>query len=540
MMTLIRLFLAVALTGAAALHAGGELRFAIRSEPKTFHPAMVADENSDTIRYLTHGFLVRANRHTQELDPELAVSWKTSPDGRSIRFRLRTGVRFSDATPFTAEDVAHTLRALMDPELRSPVADSLRAGGRNLDVVAHSSHEVSVTFPKPMAGIESLFENVAILSARSPLKEKAVLGPFVLAEHVPGSYLLLKRNAHYWKKDKRGRALPYLDAVRVEIVQNRETELLKFRRNQLHFITNLEADHYSRLLAENPAWVKDTGPSLDVEMIWFNQVANAPIPAHKKTWFTSQAFRRAISMAINREDLCKVVYRGHARPAVGPFSAANRQWFNGSLKPHPFDVKAALKLLEQEGFQRKGEWLVDKTGQPVEFSIVTNSGSRNRERMAALVQQDLRAIGVRVNVVTLDFPSLIERISRNFNYEACLLGLVNVELDPNAQANVWLSSSSQHQWNPNQPTPATPWEAEIDRLMVAQATTMQQSKRKAHFDRVQEIVWQQAPFIYLINRNVLLAVSPELRNIAPSVLRPHVYWNVDSLELSGRTEVSRR
>ena len=92
--------------------------------------------------------------------------------------------------------------------------------------------------------------------------------------------------------------------------------------------------------------------------------------------------------------------------------------------------------------------------------------------MATLIQQDLRAIGVTVNVVPLDFPSLIQRIRESFNYEAAMLGLVNVELDPNAQMNVWLSSSEEHQWNPKQPTPATAWEAEIDRLMRAQASAM--------------------------------------------------------------------
>ncbi len=79
---------------------------------------------------------------------------------------------------------------------------------------------------------------------------------------------------------------------------------------------------------------------------------------------------------------------------------------------------------------------------------MTNAGNRAREAMATMIQQDLRAIGITVNVVTLDFPSLIQRISESFDYEAALLGLVNVELDPNAQMNVWLSSSEEHQWNP--------------------------------------------------------------------------------------------
>ena len=149
-----------------------------------------------------------------------------------------------------------------------------------------------------------------------------------------------------------------------------------------------------------------------------------------------------------------------------------------------------------------------------------------------MIQQDLEQIGIRLNVVTLDFPSLIERISHTFDYELCLLGLVNVDLDPNAQMSVWLTSSSNHQWNPEQKAPATPWEAEIDRLMKSQASTTDQNQRKVYFDQVQKIVWEQQPFIYLVNKNALSAVSPSLKNAVPVVIRPQTYWNAEDLYLA--------
>jgi peptide/nickel transport system substrate-binding protein len=171
--------------------------------------------------------------------------------------------------------------------------------------------------------------------------------------------------------------------------------------------------------------------------MWFNQVSSAPIPDYKKTWFRSKNFRRAVSEAINREDLCRLVYLRRATPAVGPVSPANKFWFNSSLKPHPFDPAGALQRLGQDGFRLQEGVLLDAQGHPVEFSLISNSGNKARERMTTMIQDDLKKIGIRLNIVTLDFPSLIERISRNFNYEACLLGLVNVDLDPNAQMNVW-------------------------------------------------------------------------------------------------------
>jgi peptide/nickel transport system substrate-binding protein len=99
---------------------GGELRFCLRSEPKTFDPLKVEDDASVTIRYLTGGVLVRMNRQTQALEPELAQSWKVSKDSKQITFKLRSGISFSDGSPFSAEDVAYTVQQLMDPNLHSP------------------------------------------------------------------------------------------------------------------------------------------------------------------------------------------------------------------------------------------------------------------------------------------------------------------------------------------------------------------------------------------------------------------------------------
>jgi peptide/nickel transport system substrate-binding protein len=170
---------------------------------------------------------------------------------------------------------------------------------------------------------------------------------------------------------------------------------------------------------------------------------------------------------------------------------------------------------------------------------MTNAGNRTRERMSAMIQEDLAALGIRLNVVTLDFPSLIERLTQSFQYEACLLGLTNLDLDPSAQMNVWLSSASEHQWNPNQKTPATEWEAEIDRLMRAQAAELRPEQRKRLFDRVQQIVWEQEPFIYLVNKNSLVGFSPQLRNVSPAVLQPQAFWNIEVLRKSSLLAKSR-
>src|ERR1700743_1514386 len=113
------IFAAVTLLSSLAFAQGGELRFCLKSEPKTFNPVLTSDDSEEVIRYLTGGVLARVNRQTQQLEPELASSWKVSDAGRTITFTLRKGLYFSDGTAFSADDVAFTVKQLMDPNLHS-------------------------------------------------------------------------------------------------------------------------------------------------------------------------------------------------------------------------------------------------------------------------------------------------------------------------------------------------------------------------------------------------------------------------------------
>jgi peptide/nickel transport system substrate-binding protein len=527
------------LSGMAPAQTGGELRFCLRAEPKTFDPLLVDDDSSLSIRYLTGGVLARVHRQTQDLEPELAESWKVSKDGKQITFKLRHGVTFSDGSPFSSEDVAFTMQRLMDPGLHSSTGDAFRSGSGAVSTKVIAPDQIVIIFPAPIAGVDRLFDQVAIMSAHSPKKEAAVLGPFMVAEYKAGSSLLLRRNPNYWKKDFQGRRLPYLDSIRLEIQPNRDVEMLRFKRGELDLINVIDSDYFDRLAASSPGLAHDAGASLDSDFMWFNQVASAPIPEYKRAWFRSTNFRRAISEAINREDLSRVVFNGHAQPGVGPVSPANKFWFNSKLKAEPYNVSAASQRLQLDGFHQQNGILFDKAGHAVEFSIVTNAGNKPRERMAVMVQEDLGKLGIKVNLVTLDFPSLIERISQKFNYEAAMLGFRNVDLDPNGQMNIWLSSAEDHAWNPQQKSPETAWEAEIDRLMRAQASTADPKKRKESFDRLQEIVAEQAPFIYLINQNALSAISSAVEGANPGILSPQTFWNAERLTLSPSTRASR-
>jgi peptide/nickel transport system substrate-binding protein len=518
---------------------GGQLRLSLRSEPKTFDPLLVDDSAGETIRYLTGGVLVRLNRVTRKLEPELAKSWRIADDGRKLTLELREDVQFSDGTPFSADDVAFTVGRMMDSSLHSPTGDSFRSAAGKINVNVVTRHTIVISFPAPVASLDRLLDQVVIQSAHSAAKERAVLGPFLVSEHRPGAFVELRRNPNYWKKDKTGRRLPYLDSIRLDILGNKDMEMLRFNRGELHVMEGLDAELYDRLRHKNGITAVNAGATTDMEVFWFNQVHRAPISEAKKAWFRSRAFRQAVSTAINRDDMVQLVYRGYAKPANGPVPASS-EWFNRSLAPHRYDPQEALRKLSSEGFKLRDARLHDQQGNPVTFSLITNAGNKTRIRLAALVQEDLKKVGIQVNITTLDFPSLLERVGKTFDYDSCLLGLVNVDPDPNAQMNVWLSSAVNHQWNPSQQTPVTSWEAEIDTLMRAQASANSFELRKRSFDRVQRIAAEQVPFVYLVNRDALGALAPALRNVSPAPLRPHFYWNVEHLSLSdGRQGGSR-
>lgn len=516
----------------AAARLPGELAWTIGYDPKTFDPAKVDDIDSETVRYLTAGVLLRFNRLTQKVEPQLAESWSVSPDGKTITFKLRAGLRFSDGSALTARDAAWSIQRVLLPATGAPVADEFIAPA-GVRVDAPDARTVIVRLPQRVIGIGKVFDEIAIEPANRPGEGRVTSGPFFVADYQRSQYVRLRRNPYYELRDANSGTLPRASGVLLDIVENPEEQIRLFLRGESDLINQLPPDYYEMLRQRDPGAVRDLGPSLNTEQMWFNQAPGAPLPAWEKAWFRSQAFRVAVSQAIHRDDLVRVVYLGHATPAYSFISPANSVWYNRGLTAPHSDVAAARAGLLRAGFRMQGRQLVDAAGHPVKFSILTNSGNDARLKMATLIQQDLAAVGMQVNVVTLDFPTLIERLMHTQDYEACLLGLENVDTDPNEMMNIWLSSSPNHQWNPSEKTPATAWEAEIDKEMNLQAITRSDAVRKAAVDRVQQIVADEEPFIYLVYPNVLVAVSPRIEGVQPAVLEPELWWNAEDLHLRG-------
>ena len=534
---------------------GGRLVVALRAEPRTLNPAAAADAPSREVIGRMTGDLIHIDRATQSTEAALASQWKRSADGREYTLSLRKGIRFSDGHAFDADDVVFTFRVLLDERTGAPQRELLIVGGQPIHVSKVDEYTVKVTLSQPYAAAERLFDSIAILpqhllneaylkgamgqiwSVSTPAKAIAGLGPYRLKEYVAGQRLVLERNPYYWKTDSAKRRLPYIDELVFLFTGNEDAQVIRFQSGDSDVLSRASADNFAVLARDQAAkryQLKDLGPSLEYNFLFFNQNdlsgKNLPQVAAKQQWFNDLGFRRAVSRAIDREGIARLVYRGRAVPLWGNVSPGNRLWINTSLPRLPRSVSDARNILRASGFSwRPDGQLLDRQGRPVTFTIVTSSTSAQRTEMATLIQADLKELGMDVQVVPLEFRALVDRVFQSFDYDASILGLGGGDADPNGEMNVWLSSGSNHLWRLGQQKPATPWETEIDSLMETQLVTLDYRERKRLYDRVQTIVAEQLPFIFLAAPHILVGARADLANFQPSVLDHYTLWNVERM-----------
>jgi peptide/nickel transport system substrate-binding protein len=534
---------------------GGTLRVGLRSEPKTLNPVSAVDVASlEVIRRMTAD-LIHISRYTQHTEPALAKTWKVSPDGRRYTLHLRRGIRFSDGRPFDAADVVFTFQVLLDQKIHSPQRDLLVVGGKPITVRKIDSYTVEFDLPQPDAAAERLFDSVAILprhllqkpyeegkiaeawTLAAPPGEIAGLGPFRLKGYVPGEHLILERNPYYWKADRAGTRLPYLAEIAFLFAGSDDAQVARFQAGELDAVSRLSPENFSLLQKEQQARgyeLYDLGPGFQYEFLFFNlnhiSSKGADPIVREQEWFRKVEFRQAVSAAIDREGIVGLVYQGRGIPLWSHVTPANKMWVNAALPHPPRSLERARELLKSVGFSWKGDGtLVDSQGATVQFSIVTNAGNRQREKTAAIIQDDLAKLGMQVQVVPLEFRALTDRIFHTFDYEACLLGLASGDADPNPEMNVWLSGGGTHLWNLSQSQTPAPWEREIDGLMRRQITTLAYQKRKQLYDRVQQLVAEDLPLICLASPDILVGAKSNLENFQPANLNDYILWNADQL-----------
>src|SRR3954470_9872637 len=352
----------------------GKLTVALRTEPKTLNPVTALDGASRDVIGRMVADLVHINRETQQTEPALAKSWKVSPDGRRYTLTLRRGVRFSDGQPFDADDVLFSFKVYLDENVHSSQRDLLVVGDKPITVRKIDAYKVEFELAQPYAAAERLFDSVAILPRHQLEKAYAAgklqqafgltaapsdiagLGPFRLKQYVPGERIVLERNPYYWKADRERHRLPYLDELVFLVVPTEDAQVVRFLNGDVDLLSRISAENFAALerqQKERGFQVYDLGPGLEYNFLVMNQNATVPATAKDLTraqsWFRDQRFRQAISAAIDRSAMVKLIYRGRATPLLTHVSPANKLWVNQAVARPEYSAARARELLQASG-----------------------------------------------------------------------------------------------------------------------------------------------------------------------------------------------
>jgi peptide/nickel transport system substrate-binding protein len=511
------------------------------SDPKTLNPLLVVDSASATVVGASFEGLVRLNPKTTQMEPALAERWEADDSGTVYTFHLRHDARWHDGLPFTSADVAFTFAAIYDDRVPNSSKAALLVDGQPIKTEVVDDYTVRLVLPRPFAPlINSLSGAIVPKHILGPTLEQGRFaqtwgidtppgqivgtGPFRLARYVPAQFIEFQRNPHYWMRDGAGARLPYLESQMLLIVPSQDTMYLKFLSGQtdIHSVRPEEiADLRARAAALNIN-VDELGLDTGSLFVAFNRNPRHYIHDDERdprlSWFTDPSFLKALAHAIDKQAMIVNCLNGYGKPAVAEISPEDKLYHNPNLQDYAYDLGEARRLLKQGGYiDRDGDGIIeDAAGNPIEFALNTNAGNQVRERMCSMLKEDWRKLGIRVNYRPLDFTTLVERLDHTFDWDAVLIGFTGT-IEPNNSANLLRSSGNLHLWNPNQTTPATPWEAEIDRLLEQGSRELDTSKRPQYYWRIQEILHEQLPIIETIRQTEFVAYKRFLQNFHPTV-----------------------
>lgn len=531
-----------------------EIVVALRTEPESFNFYKARNSAARLVSLLTQAKLARVNPVTQEVEPWLAEGWTRSTDGRQFRVRLRKNVTFADGHPFTADDVMFSFEAAYNEQ--SYLGDSLQVGGKRLEVAVVDPFTVDVVFPSPFGPGLRLLDNLPILPRHklaaalhdksfgaawglsTPPGQMTGLGPFVLSEYLPGQRLVFARNQRYFRTDANGKTLPYLDRVVLRIIPDQQTELLQLQGGAIDVpLTEVPLASYAVLKQDADAGriqLFDVGAAYDPESLWFNLRPGAFAGDSRASWLQREELRQAISLGVDRRRFGDTVYMGAAVPVDGPITSANTKWFIAGRALPAYDLQRARSLLASIGL-RDGNGdgtLEDASGAHARFTLLTQKGQQDLERGAAVIRDELRKLGLTVDVVPLDLDTVVQSFLSGKGYDAVYFHVGTSDTDPAINPDFWLSSGSSHVWNLRQGegrSTAAGWEQQIDALMMRQMASADEAERKRLFAEVQTIFAEHVPVLYFAAPKVIVAASRRVTNVTPAISRPQLLWSIDTV-----------
>ena len=465
-------------------------------------PLLATDNASHSISGLIFNGLVKYDRDLTIVG-DLAESWDISKDGLVITFRLRKGVRWHDGTPFTADDVLFTYRLTVDP--KTPTAysgDFMKV--KKAEVL--DPHTFRVTYDRPFAPAlmswgaavmpRHLMEGQDV--TKSPLARHPVgTGPYRFKEWKTGQKLVLVYNPDYFE----GR--PYLDGRIMRIIPDMATMFLELRARGIDQM-GLTPLQYTRQ-TENRYFRNNFRKYRYLAFAYTYLGFNLQNPL-----FADKRVRQGIAHAVNKEELIDGILLGLGKEATGPFKPGTWQ-YNPDVKRYPYDPGKAREILAAAGWRdTDGDGILDRNGQRFEFELLVNQGNEVRAKTAEIVQRRLAEAGISVKIRVIEWAAFIKEFINKRRFDAVILGWT-IPMDPDLH-DVWHSSKTA----PSELNFVSYKNEEVDALLEKGRGTFDRAERKRCYDRIQEILAEDQPYIFLYVPDALPIFSARIRGIDPA------------------------
>ena len=548
---------------------GGNLAYTTVSEPLTFNLALSNDASSSSVLgYLFEG-LTETSWLTDEVEPALAESWESSDDGLTWTFRMRPGVTWHDGQPVTAHDVDFTFNRIIYNEdiptsaraaftFRFPAAD----GGWSeepMTVAALDDSTVRIVLPSPFAPflrsmgtaiypkhiLESHVDGgtfADVWDIDTDPTEIIGTGPFTIQSYVPEESIVFRRNAGYWMKDADGNSLPYLDTVTMHFVETLDDELEGFQSGQadVHGVLGEEYATLEPLQEEGNFTIHKRGPGFGTTFLTFNvnpgtnpETGTPLVSPEKLAWFGNAEFRQAAAHSIDKQRIVDETLHGLGYPQWSSISPATGDFHNPDVVKYRFDPNKANDILDDLGWvDTDGDGIrEDGGGNAIEFQLTTNGISNEvRGQVTEIIAEGLGNVGIGAMYEPVEFGELVAQLTTTYDWEAIVIGFTGGS-DPYGGISFWHSSETLHLWNPNQESPATEWEAEIDSLYVEASQELDHEERVKLYRKAQEVAAENAPIIYTALSERLSAVRNVFGNTTPTL---YGLWDVRYLYRTDR------
>lgn len=548
------------LEGAPGSHGG---RFAIvgSTAPQTFNPVTGTSVYTNDITGGLYAGLTRFDRERQVERPAVASRWECTDDALQCTFHLRRGAQFSDGHPITSDDVLFSFRAFYDENVANFNREQLMVNGRPLEVSAPDAHTVVVRSPEPNGSLLAVVSTNLNVFPRhvlepalnagtfntayglaTPPAEIVTSGPWRVKQYVPNERVVLARNPYWFGIDSRGQRLPYLDELVFEIAPDQDAADLKFRSGEVDAIGQPRAANYQwyeEHQEEGRFRLHDLGAELGPMYIVFNLnprgEAGRPEPVYSSPaaarWLPNASFRRAVSLAIDRDAMIASVMFGAGAKYWTFATPADTAWSLPDIAHDDYNPDEARRMLASLGMtDRDGDgFLEDADGRPVSFSLKLTANNPTRVAMGNFVRDDLAKVGIRLTLVPIEFNTLTVNVNRDFQFDAIMMGLAVVRPDPFFAAGFWRSSGN-HPWQPRSVRPASPEQEQVDRLIDSIRASTDQARRKAWWTELHTVANAQAWVIWMPVQTTKVPVRARFANVRPArgaVSASGIVWNAE-------------